>query len=248
MKVSLNGSSKKNKHHGSKGLYYGFGLISKYNIRRNLSVYEFAGGRDHKLMKKKELLYILRSDIEYTIGRQHRSLPNGIHCGFLIMSAMTDLIFRCKSECEELVSLFDSEGVTSNKMCSSNWVCEDAETTQFHQELDSSYTCISVPFWDNKSLKREGIVKGNANFIFRWNNENYDDDNVFYLPIQMHDGMSILFSGFGCYHRQHKTDKHKFWNLSTYQNRSFYQKLRGSIIRCVHPTFQEINKVIKVKN
>ena len=234
MKVSLSGTSKKNKHHGSRGLYYGFGLISKYNIRRKLSVYEFSGGSNEKKEKRKQLLEVLRSDIEYTVGRQHRALPDGIYLGFLVMSSMVDIILNLKNKCKEIITLLSSEGVSSNMMCSSNWVCKDAETTEFHQELDSSYTCISVPFWNHKALQKERVTKGNANFIFRWNDENFDGNSSLYLPIWMNDGLSLLFSGFGCYHRQHKTDNHKFWNLSTYQNRSFFQKLRSSIIRCVH--------------
>ena len=138
--------------------------MSKYSIRRKLSVYKFSGGSYEKKEKRKQLLEVLQSDIEYTVRRQHRALPDGIYLGFLVMLSMVEIILNLKNECKEIITLLSSEGVSSNMMCSSNWVCEDAETTEFHQELDSSYTCISVPFWNHKALQKERVTKGNANF------------------------------------------------------------------------------------
>ena len=62
-----------------------------------------------------------------------------------------------------------------------------------------------------------------------------ETENLMYLPIEMDDGVSIFFSGYGCYHRQHKTDDGVFSNIASYQNRQFYHKLRMSIIRCLTP-------------
>lgn len=87
-----------------------------------------------------------------------------------------------------------------------------------------------------KQDKRDGVVcnKGSANFIFKWQSIK-EKQNLMYLPIEMDDGVSIFFSGYGCYHRQHRTNDGVFWNIASYQNRQFYHKLRMSIIRCLSP-------------
>ena len=165
--------------------------------------------------------------------RSYRMLPNGIYCCFAIISAIYELISKYPQHCKVLLDLFEVEGVDANKMCVSNWACKNAETLKFHQEIDSSYTMLSVPFWNKEELIHDGLKIGTASFIFKCVT-NYCDQNVMYLPIKMDEGISIYFSGYGCYHRQHRTgDRHEFWNLASYQNRSFWYKLCKSIQRCV---------------
>ena len=66
------------------------------------------------------------------------------------MSSMNDIIHQFPTECEELIQLLNLEGVEGSMMCTSNWVCENAETLKFHQEIDSSYTIISTPHWNTE--------------------------------------------------------------------------------------------------
>ena len=44
-------------------------------------------------------------------------------------------------------------GVDDSNLSTSNWICENAGTRDFHQELDSSYTIVSVPHWDRSELR-----------------------------------------------------------------------------------------------
>ena len=91
---------------------------------------------------------------------------------------------------EELNKIMESDGIAYNKICTSNWICKNAETKQFHQEIDSSYTLIAVPQWEEKSKKNIG----NANFIFRWTDDTKTNTQK-YLSIGMDSGVSLLFSG-----------------------------------------------------
>ena len=134
----------------------------------------------------------------------------------------------------ELNNLLRLNGIDDNGIMTSNWVCGNAEMTNFHQETDGSYTLLSVPFWDMNDLRSKNITLGNANFVFKWTSSNVEQSEQRYLPIKMSSGVSIFFSGFGCYHRQHRTDTEMFWNIGSYQNRSFFQNLKKSIIRCMY--------------
>ena len=79
------------------------------------------------------------------------------------------------------------------------------------------------------------IEMGTANFVFPWTSNTVEHDNHRYFPIKMSHEASILFSGFRCYHHQHRTNNDKFLNYASYQNRAFYHKLQRSIIRCILP-------------
>ena len=229
------------KHHGSSGKYYGFGLISKYAINNNhLSIDEFAGNSVSNLAVR-PVIDILKKDIAYMISRHASVLPLGVYCACLLISSMIHFASMCPEKCADIIDLVNKSEINNHHICISNWICEDAKTLEFHQEFDSSYTFLCVPFWDktkfqdpnNKKARQSHLPKkGNANFLFKWSSHKHED---IFLPIEMTDGISILFSGFGCYHRQHRTDSDGiFWNYGTYLNRSFYHKLRCSVARCLN--------------
>ena len=149
--------------------------------------------------------------------RSYRMLPNTLYSGFAIISAVYKMISHYPQQCKKLLELFEVEGVDDNKMCVSNWVCKNAETLQFHQETDTSYTMLSVPIWNKEQLEYDGLELGSANFLFRWTHPNCEHKSM-YIPIKMDEGITIIFSGYGCYHCQHRTDLSKeFWNLASYK-------------------------------
>ena len=236
MTVNMAGDDKREskKHFGCRGKYYGYGLISKYEVRNQLSVFEFKGNETDDA-KTQNLINILKNDIEYVISRMLRILPFSIYCGFSLMSAMAEIIHRFPDECSELIRMLEMNGVDRNNMATSNWACINAATEIFHQECDSSYTLLAVPFCKNgengKDNKEDNLSLGGANFLFSWCSK--EGEKKKFLPLTMDEGVSIFFSGYGCYHRQHRTDNITFWNIASYQNRQFYQKLRMSVIRCL---------------
>ena len=88
-----------------------------------------------------------------------------------------------------------------NKISTSNWVCENATTRDFHQEHVSSYTVVAVPHWDREELRGKKLRIGNTKFVFRWIAEG-EDSQESYLPLELYDGLSVVFTGFSCFHRQ----------------------------------------------
>ena len=228
----MRGTIKKNKHHGCLGNYYGFGVTSKYLIdSNNISIGIFSGNENDTNPVLKTLLDILKSDICFIIKRMQSALPDAIYCGYSLMASMIMILKQNKAQCNGLWSIIDHKGSIHDDINLSSLVCENAETLKLHQEIDSSYTLISVPTWDKDTFIKHKKIKVKANFIFSWTSESFNERNKRNCTIQMSDGTSILFSGYGLYHRQHRTNDGIFWNYGTYQNKKLYNSLRKSIIR-----------------
>ena len=84
----------------------------------------------------------------------------------------------------------------------------------------------------NQQLSKPYLRNRDTIFEFKWTKKLSTieaDDTV--LQIKMEDGVGLFYSGFGCYHRQNLNRCTDFWNYSSYQNKSFLQKFRSSLIR-----------------
>lgn len=231
LNVNLLGTPENSKHHETIGKYHGIGIIAKYALDENLlSVAKFSGNES---VGTQTYLEIIAKDIQYVMDRQHSAFPMLLYCGFSLVNVMLEMSNHYPDKCQKLSDLVDDTHNNINKLSVSNWLCENAETKQFHQEFDSSYTFLSVPFWDVSSFIEAEVEKGDANFIFKWTSNTKQDSDQRYLSLQMKDGMNIFFSGYGCFHRQHLKNQGKFWNFASYQNTAFYDKVRASILRCL---------------
>ena len=230
MVVNMRGTETNTKHHGTMGDYYGIGVINKYALEDGISIGKFAGNNRNNTHVR-SAIDTIADDIAYTMSRLQRSFPLALYCGFILVNSLLQVSREFPSECSRFIDLIEDARENINKISVSNWVCENAQTKEFHQEYDSSYTMISVPFWDVNTFEASKTIKGEANFLFKWTSNDLSEDDQKYLPLQMKDGITILFSGFGCFHRQHIAKTGVFWNIASYQNGSFYSKVRSSIIR-----------------
>ena len=147
----MKGIGDHSKHFGSMGKYYGVGTIGKYNMKNNLSVFEFLGN-DIDNKEVQSLLSICGNDLTYLLNRMYTCLPMSTQCGFMVMTAMMYIMNEYKDQCKELLEVFNKNGIDNYKLSTSNWICQDAKTLCFHQELDSSYTMISVPWFDKNDF------------------------------------------------------------------------------------------------
>ena len=82
----MSGSAGKSggKQLGCQGKYYGYGLISKYEMKNKLTVFQFAGNEKEDETVQ-HLITTLRSDVEYTMEKNLKGLPNALNCGFAII-------------------------------------------------------------------------------------------------------------------------------------------------------------------
>ena len=237
MRSNIRGSSTGTKHHGSDGEYFGFGIISKYALKENLSINTFAGNNASNWDTRQ----LLKMQLKILMNNFQNILPLSLWCAFLVTNSMLEICNKYPDDCSNILDVLDENEIDRNSYSCSNWICLNAETREFHQETDSSYTYISVPYWHPKYYLPEtkAYNKGTANFVFKWTSKLNTESDSRFLPLEMSDGMNVMFSGFGCYHRQHKTNNGTFWNFASYQNSAFYSKLRMSIIRCIVSNFCE---------
>ena len=116
------------------------------------------------------------------------------------------------------------------------YACNNAQTRDFHIEKDCSYTMIAVP------MASQGInYLGSFQFEFEWNK------NGGVIKVKLDQGTVLYYSGYAIMHRQISSiDKccgvidHKFWNVSTYGNKRFYECAMKSfqrimLVRCNQP-------------
>ena len=112
-----------------------------------MSVFQFAGN-DTENSELQSLLKVFADDIDYGINRIHDVLPNSVYCGFSIMSSIAKIIIDNQAQCPHIYEeLMKSNGVSEGYVSTSNWICHNVQTLDFHQEFDSSYIFISVPIF-----------------------------------------------------------------------------------------------------
>ena len=80
MRANISCSETNEKHHGLNGKYFGFGLISKYALQKNLSINTFAGNNAHN----SEIRSTLREKLHVLMNNQQNVLPLSLFCGFLL--------------------------------------------------------------------------------------------------------------------------------------------------------------------
>ena len=189
------------------------------------------------------MIETMSENIDYSFERLSSSLPNITDYSFSMMNATNIILEETKKSTEKLSNEIKKCGVDKDCISTSNWVCQNASTKEFHQELDSSYTIITVPQWDRDNLKLNNKSIGRTKFVFKWTNDS--DEHQSYLPIELTDGLSVSFTGFSCCHRQERIfnattastvrngGNGDFYNICSYQNKRYHANLRRSILRCL---------------
>ena len=237
MNANMKGSETNEKHHGCDGTYFGFGLVAKYAIQEDLSINSFAGNNQ----RTRPMIDSLMRKLKHLMNNQQSVVPLSLYCGFLLTNTMIELSRKYPEDFPQLRRILQENNISRNAISCSNWICHNAQTRNFHQETDSSYTFITVPYWHPDYYKPEmkWYNKGSVNFMFKWTSKALDEAESRFFPLEMSDGISIMFTGFGCYHRQCRTNNGTFWNFASYQNKRFYDNLRLSIIRCLRKNYDE---------
>ena len=164
--------------------------------------------------------------IEFFMQRQHRLIPGSLEGGFSIFTSLLEVIRRNSSKCKDAINILNDNGVNFNNYSLCNWICRNASTGEFHQDSDSSYSLICVPF--NHKHKSTGYIasRGVYCFEFKWNKDSHNS-----LKISLDPGVGIYFLGGICDHRQHILKSGEFINLACYQNKRLFSSLKNSIIR-----------------
>ena len=178
---------------------------------------------------------VLAKDIGFFQSRLHRIMPRVTRCGNFIMKAIKKLIDTIENPIKREALHSKTEEISPDVF--SSWVCESAITKEFHQENDSSYTGIFIPYCDEKLTADLDEFK----FQFSWNSTNGYSHG---FDIALLQGTSLYYNGRLLFHRQVPTHfdqstpvdikdgkKYNFWNISVYHNCKLFAHMRKSLGR-----------------
>lgn len=161
--------------------------------------------------------------MKFCLGRLHTLLPKLDEYGNIILNVLEE---RC---CE-------LEKNKINESVYSGWICKNAQTRDFHQENDSSYTIVSIPFFDKNMQQKIGRY----HFQFRWNRrESTTTSTADGFDIMLNFGTLLYYHGKFLFHRQQEKVKpreekyvdRQFWNINIYHNRKLLNHIVSSIYR-----------------
>ena len=216
------------KHNSSYGNYYGFGIINKYRILDGLSFGKFESKKRSDDELDKLIASNLNQQFSLIVQRLESTLNGCVTSGNDQINSLIKF-GRMSTANESFITQTNSSNFMINN-CFSMWVCQNARTEEFHQEVDSSYTTIGVPITTENQMKS---AQSMYKFQYRWNPiDNLDSNGI---DIGLHSGMSLLYNGLGLFHRQvpcsiEYTEK-TFWNLSMYHNYRLFNSISKSINR-----------------
>lgn len=216
----ISGSS----HHESLGYYASFGNKGSYSKVIDSSVGQYVSKTNKDPSKQKTIdemasKYEKRivKEIDRCVTNMERYLPN-IQT---IISPVIDTAYEIQSEVGDI----NLQPMSSSK--SGYWqysICINAQTQQFHNENDCTYTIINVPHQD---YFKTSTKKPNYKFIFKLSNMDM-------VNIELYPTMSFIFSGLFLTHRQNKKNDNissndVFFNIASYGNKRLFNHLRKSI-------------------
>ena len=168
--------------------------------------------------------------IDFFLNRQERLLPKSIKGGFSLFNALYKIICMHTTQCADIIEMLKSKGVTKDHVSLCNWICFNAYTKEYHQDNDSSYSMICVPYVNRKSSPVYYEQRGRYAFSFNWDNKNDTCPNI---SFQLDQGTSVYFLGPSCSHRQQVIEDGLFLNFSSYHNKRLYSNMKNSIKRCI---------------
>ena len=190
------------KHFGSIGLSYGFGLRSLYRLDDNklsFGPYHMKKKPNIKKHENNDKLLVsvsegLNEEVEITISEHQKILPNYIFMSNGILTSIYTTMNQFKHE--------KYSNIRNNiyALFSSRYIHVDSATKYYHNDNDAGSTIISVP-------KQEKERLGNAQFSFKFNESTY-------LLIPMVEGVSIHFHGSYITHCRQIFNKSFFINIS----------------------------------
>ena len=217
------------KHNMSYGQYYGFGLTNKYIRSDNgLTFGHFRRNWDTSSQENNNLESKVRIIFNSLAATLNSILPGSINAGNNAIKSLID-IGRNKSKNKSFKEVTKSNKFGNiNQQYHSIWLCENARTELFHQELDSSYTMIAVPYYDDK-LSKKCSVK--YKFQFKWCLPT--EKNTKGIDFNLDEGTCLFYNGLGLFHRQipngFNFESSTFWNFSMYHNERLWNTIYQSI-------------------
>ena len=211
-------------HHHTTGKFYGFGWIAKYNsLVGGICSYGKVALKKGKTEKDVKNLYDqFTVDINCMTNTLNDIIPGVVEKGQCIAHELVKMSNSIGTHPYEKIKYF-SEGMILGM------VCNDAQTREVHFEKDCSYTLVGIPFAADD-------INTNGMFVFEliWGEGKC-------ITIQLNPGTVLYYNAYGIMHHQwslinqaQSSQEFDFWNIATYTNQEFYQKVMRSLSRSQH--------------
>jgi hypothetical protein len=230
--------STKNQHHGSRGLYFGFGIrkstsslddaihfssLDEYYLKKGASPYDVEVNQQRRTQLYTNL-DVSKANIEAAFYGS--TGPSVVVSGTLLSSAMVEGLCCSNPNLKERHRPLGSSGFPSG------FVCINAYTEIIHTEPDHTYTMIYCP-------PQEGLRYNDpSGTTFNFYLDGVDDDdndctkeNKLKVTIPLNIGTSIFFSAFFLSHRQERHSNIPLLNLGAYGNQKVHQFSRCTLNR-----------------
>ena len=146
------------KHNQSYGSYYGFGIINTSFINNGISFGLFKNySRNNKHFINHHQMNYFKLKFSSIVTSLNNKFPDLVTAGNSLISSLIDYgRNKCNNPAFHYVtSPFNYLGTNSY----SGWICFNARTENFHQELDASYTLISIPYIESKNKQSSAEYK-----------------------------------------------------------------------------------------
>ena len=216
--VNMRGDGKK--HHQSMGKYFGIGIINKYS-KEKIGIFSNRKANDVNHSEVNELEYDVKSMFSSLHESINKVIPNITQASFTLMNALVKAVkSRRQGEYLHSINVLKNEDASFDHGCLCGYICENAETKEYHQESDNSYTSIGVPFFSDDVRSQLGHYR----FQFKWDMNHMDNA----LNVRLTQGTFVFYSGYCLYHRQnHYGGNETFLNISTYHNSKLFSHVKG---------------------
>ena len=225
LNVTVKGDGKK--HHGSFGLYLGFGFTNKYDTAENCTYGPVCVKDKSSLNEFQENI-----DMEFKnfVNSLEKVIPGVVDKGQYIAKELEKISGLLSTVDSQVIKCFGGGFVTGMMNI-------DAQTSERHTEKDCSLTLIGVPHGVDKTT-----LHGNYVFEFYWGDGKY-------IRIKLKEGTVLYYAAYLIMHRQmslvdecKNKEKFNFLNFSTYTNQNFYQHCMTSFKKNQDNIFHIIEK------
>ena len=206
------------KHHGSHGKYYSYGNKANFCQNDLSTIGQYASKPCAYKSHLKGLCIEELSQMEMQLSVKQLS----IHLPILhkLLSPVVSIANEMQSD---IGTINLKETTASDEGIWQTCMCINAQTIEFHTEMDCTYTLIHVPDQD--------VSENNSEYHFM-----FQLSTLTNVSIHMKPGLSFMFSGQFLTHRQSSNNieadtKGNFINFASYGNARLYRHIRNSFER-----------------
>ena len=206
-------------HHKSSGYYSSFGNKGSFDKVVTSSVGQYSTKKNRNVIKQDQIEKNAHDFERYTANEIERVIKDLTRVLPFIKKVISPVL-ESANHLQSTIGNVNLKQVPSSKYgCWQTSICVNAQTQEYHNESDCTYTIITIP----KQRKNQSV---SFDFLFMLSDKQY-------INIPLTEGVSFIFSGMFLTHRQNKytiddSIRGDFFNIASYGNKRLFSHLRKS--------------------